>query len=187
MAETIKCKGCGEKISSIAKFCSNCGEPIQGEPQKKSLRFVYLLLVVIALIIANYVSWSHSPIFEKKEPTILTPEDKAAIEASQSKEQAKKQVPGQVSLEYFKIATDGFTLNGFFVVINHSQFTIKDIKIICTYYGPSGTEIDSSTKTIYDTVGPDSGNTFSHINMGLIRDQVDVKKSYCEVSDFKIN
>lgn len=44
----VKCKECGEKVSTKAKACPTCG----GIPPKKTSRFTWLVLILMALIVA---------------------------------------------------------------------------------------------------------------------------------------
>ncbi len=72
-----------------------------------------------------------------------------------------------------------------FTVENQSQYNIKDIEIKCTYFGKSGTAIDSNRRTIYDVVKAKSKKKFNKFNMGFIHTQAN--SSSCEITDLKIN
>jgi len=66
-------------------------------------------------------------------------------------------------------------------VTNPSATAFKDFTIKCTHAGPSGTEIDSNTRTIYDIVPSKSKKRFRQINMGFIHSQA--ARSSCEITD----
>jgi len=74
----------------------------------------------------------------------------------------------------------GSVLIADFTVQNPTDFGFKDFEITCTSYGPSGTAIDSNTRTIYRTVPPRSTTVARGINMGFIRDQAST--STCEIT-----
>lgn len=66
-----------------------------------------------------------------------------------------------------------------FTIRNDGDITVKDLEIQCTHSAPSGTEIDSNTRTIYEIVPPHSRRQFRNFNMGFIAEQV--ASSSCEI------
>ena len=73
------------------------------------------------------------------------------------------------------------TMEADFKVSNQNDFDVKDVKIKCTHYSESGTQIDSNTRTVYK-VFPRGSQTIPSFNMGFIHSQV--AKSFCEVIDW---
>jgi hypothetical protein len=71
-----------------------------------------------------------------------------------------------------------------FIVHNPTQYRFKDFVIKCTNFAASGTEIDWSTRILYEVVEPNSTKGFPQINMGLILDQV--VQSSCEITDLTV-
>lgn len=64
---------------------------------------------------------------------------------------------------------------------NTGKRTAKDIKILCTGYGNSGTVIDNNIVTVYELVKP--GKTKKvEVNVGFIRSQV--ASASCSIVDF---
>jgi hypothetical protein len=49
-----------------------------------------------------------------------------------------------------------------FTIANQSDRAVKDLTIICTYFGPSRTKIDSKTRTIYGVVPARSTKRVPH-------------------------
>lgn len=92
----------------------------------------------------------------KPVPTVISPEE------------AKQ----QVSLDY-KWSKDGFgtIMMVDLVFINPSPYPAKDITVTCTHYAPSGTEIDSNTRTIYEVVPAKGVKKVNDFNMGFIHSQ----------------
>jgi hypothetical protein len=71
-----------------------------------------------------------------------------------------------------------FTLN------NPTKYRFKDFEITCTHFAPSGTQIDSNTRTIYQFVEPHSTKVFYKTDMGFIHSQV--ATSSCRLTDLVI-
>ena len=66
-----------------------------------------------------------------------------------------------------------------FEIANFNPYAVKDIEIKCTHYGPSGTEIDSNTRTIYDVIPADGSKKFKNFSMGFIHEQA--ATTSCEI------
>jgi hypothetical protein len=64
---------------------------------------------------------------------------------------------------------------------NDAPFAIKDFTLKCVHQGPSGTEMDSNTRRVYDIVPADGSKTVRDMNMGFINSQV--VTSSCEITD----
>ena len=58
-----------------------------------------------------------------------------------------------------------------FVFKNPTPRPARDITVTCTHYAPSGTEIDSNTRTIYETIPAKGKKTVKNFNMGFIHSQ----------------
>jgi hypothetical protein len=71
---------------------------------------------------------------------------------------------------------------GTFSVRNTNPFAVKDIVIICQHFAPSGTLIDSNTRTVYQAIKPKASLTVANFNMGFIHTQA--QKSSCRVVGF---
>jgi hypothetical protein len=61
---------------------------------------------------------------------------------------------------------------------------VKDLSVKCRHSAPSGTEIDSNQRTIYEVVPANSTKTVHDVNMGFIAPQV--VSSRCRIEDFVI-
>jgi hypothetical protein len=68
-----------------------------------------------------------------------------------------------------------------FTIKNPTAHAFKDFEITCTHYGPSGTTIDSNTRTLYEVVGANATKRIRHFDMGFIHSQV--KTSNCKITD----
>jgi hypothetical protein len=71
-----------------------------------------------------------------------------------------------------------------FTVENPTQYRFKDFEIKCTHSAPSGTVIDSNTKTVYQTVEPTSSKVVKDMNMGFINSQA--TRSKCQIIDLVV-
>jgi hypothetical protein len=71
-----------------------------------------------------------------------------------------------------------------FTVHNSTQYRFKDVEIKCTHFAPSGTEVDSNTRTIFEVFEPRSTKKIRQMNMGLIHSQV--ARSGCKITDLVV-
>ena len=94
----------------------------------------------------------------------------------------KEMLLRDVTLE-FKWRKVGFgnVMEADFTVDNPTSYSFKDFEIKCTHSAPSGTIIDSNTRTVYELVGPKSKRVIKNMNMGFIQDQA--SGSRCEITD----
>jgi hypothetical protein len=76
----------------------------------------------------------------------------------------------------FGIMTASFTFN------NRSDYDVKDIEVRCEHSAPSGTKIDSNTRTIYEVFKARSVRTISNFQMGFIHSQS--ARSGCIIKSF---
>jgi hypothetical protein len=83
----------------------------------------------------------------------------------------------------FKWHKDGFgsVMMANFTLKNPTEYRFKDFEIKCTHSAPSGTIIDSNTRTIYETVEPNSTKVVKEMNMGFIDTQAST--SNCQITD----
>jgi hypothetical protein len=86
----------------------------------------------------------------------------------------------------FKWAKSGFgsVMEADFTISNPTPYRVKDLEIECTHTAPSGTKIDSNTRTIYEVVEPKSKKVVKNFNMGFIHSQA--SKSSCGITDLTI-
>jgi hypothetical protein len=71
-----------------------------------------------------------------------------------------------------------------FTIKNPTPYRFKDFEVKCTHFAPSGTVIDSNTRTIYEIVEPQSTKRIKQMNMGFIHSQA--AKSGCEIRDLTV-
>lgn len=92
----------------------------------------------------------------------------------------------KTSLLDFSWSTGGFgsVMEASFTIENGNDFEVKDIEVICTMMGNSGTEIGTARHTIYDIVGPRKKKAFKDVNMGFINSQSSSSK--CRISKVSI-
>lgn len=64
---------------------------------------------------------------------------------------------------------------------NDAPFNIKDFVLLCVHQGPSGTDMDRNTRTVYEIVPAGGEKTVREIHMGFIHSQV--ATSRCEIRD----
>ena len=66
-------------------------------------------------------------------------------------------------------------------ITNAAPFAIKDFVVKCTHQGPSGTDMDSNTRRVYDVIPANGSKTVREINMGFINSQATTSR--CEITD----
>lgn len=86
-----------------------------------------------------------------------------------------------VTIERFSWSTGGFgsVMEANFTIQNALPWAVKDIEIRCEHTAPSGTTIDSNTRTIYERIGAREFRTITKFNMGFIHSQA--TRSGCRV------
>lgn len=65
-------------------------------------------------------------------------------------------------------------------VTNAAPFAVKDFVVKCTHQGPSGTDMDSNTRRVYDVVPANGSKIVREINMGFMHSQA--VTSYCSIT-----
>ena len=68
-----------------------------------------------------------------------------------------------------------------FTLRNIASYAVKDVEITCNFFAPSGTKIDSNTRTIYELVPANSTKKVKHFDMGFIHSQA--KGASCRVTN----
>ncbi|MCY1338409.1 hypothetical protein D9M68_223530 [compost metagenome] len=78
-----------------------------------------------------------------------------------------------VSIAKFQWSKEGFgtVMEATFTIKNDLPWSIKDVEVTCELAGPSGTKIDSNSRTIYERLGPRSAKVIRNFNMGFIHNQ----------------
>lgn len=66
------------------------------------------------------------------------------------------------------------------IVRNDAPFPIKDFVVKCVHQGPSGTDMDSNKREVYEIVPAGKTKTVREINMGFIHSQATTSR--CEIS-----
>ena len=66
-------------------------------------------------------------------------------------------------------------------ITNAAPFAIKDFVVKCTHQGPSGTDMDSNSRRVYDVVPANGSKTVREVNMGFINSQATTSR--CEITD----
>lgn len=71
-----------------------------------------------------------------------------------------------------------------FSIKNPTQYRFKDVQVKCTHFAPSGTAIDSNTRTIYQLVEAKSTKVIPDMNMGFIHSQASTSR--CVITDLTV-
>jgi hypothetical protein len=173
----INCPECGRQVSGKAPTCPHCGAPIASPasrpflpavqaPAKKNVScltagcVIFGVLVIIGMIAGGSGNSGGSS----------SPSSPAASPPPPSREETALNNTKLVDFSWSKGGFDNVML-ATFVIKNNNDFPIKDITVKCTHSAKSGTEIDSNTHTIYDTIKPHKKRTFREVNMGFIHSQ----------------
>jgi hypothetical protein len=106
----------------------------------------------------------------------VTQDASAKKAAAEEAERARLEAipPGfRVSISAQSWKTGGFDSIGLmsFTLKNGNDYQVKDISIVCTFYGNSGTELGERTHTLYEIIRPRDKRTFSSVNIGFIPSQ----------------
>jgi len=135
-------------------------------------------LVVLVIIWAVYSSSREkTPV---AGPVGIVP---AASESPLAKERELwRQAKAGLDIKDFRWSKDYGVMIVSFTFDNRSDFDVKDFKVVCEHSAPSGTRIDSNTRTIYEAVPARSRKPVKEMNLGFIHSQA--TRSGCEITDF---
>ncbi len=86
----------------------------------------------------------------------------------------KARIASALVIDDFQWEKDGFgsVMTASFKITNTGTVPLKDITIECRHTAPSGTQIDSNTRTIYEIIQPGETKAFTAFNMGFVHSQV---------------
>jgi hypothetical protein len=174
-------------ISSLRKWDKN-NEVVHGAGIGWTVAALLLLLCVGALLNVHSggngrgTSVSSSGASTPENPSSGAPTPENPSSGASTPENPKDILLRDVKLGY-KWYKEGFgsVMIADFTVKNPTQYSFKDFEITCTDSGPSGTVIDSNTRTIYEIVEPISTKVIKRVNMGFIHSQA--ARSKCEITD----
>ncbi len=95
---------------------------------------------------------------------------------------AKELLMKEVKLKYsWSKSGFGSIMSANFTLKNPTGIAFKDFEITCKHTAPSGTEIDSNVRTIYEMVGANSTWNKQGFNMGFIHSQA--SRSSCSITN----
>lgn len=169
----IPCRGCGVAISKHAKNCPHCG----AVPKKRTSVVTWIVAVLAVLWLIGYMSsLSRAPSTSATTSTSTPAPTRSPL--AMAKDATKL-------VDYsWSTSAGGALMKADFVIKNEGAVAVKDLEIECTHFAPSGTRIDSNTRTIFEVVGPGQTRTFKNFDMGFIHSQA--SKTSCVISDLKI-
>jgi hypothetical protein len=132
---------------------------------------LFVLVFVIGALLPNTPKSAATATNDPPSAPQLNPHDMALRSTSIAKYHGRKDESGVILYETFTIKNDGTA-------------AVKDLKIKCDHSGPSGTVMDSNTRTIYEIVPAHKSRTFPNFNMGFIDPQA--TKSGCQIEDLAV-
>jgi hypothetical protein len=106
----------------------------------------------------------------------------ADLQAKELEEKEKFTHPENlVSIENFSWTKEGFgnVMEANFVIRNKLPWPVKDLEVRCDHSAPSGTLIDSNTRTIYERIEANQTKRIYKFNMGFIHSQA--TRSGCRI------
>ncbi|HEY3874038.1 MAG TPA: hypothetical protein VGM92_01045 [Candidatus Kapabacteria bacterium] len=138
----------------------------------RTLGLLFCFFVLMLAIASFLPEQSHQAQASMPQPmTKLDPHEDAMKTTTIAKYHGHKDDSGMILYETFTIRNNG-------------DAAVKDLTIKCDNGAPSGTVIDSNTRTIYQIVPAHKSRTFSNFNMGFIHPQA--TSSGCEIEDLAL-
>jgi hypothetical protein len=188
----INCPECGREVSERAPSCPTCGAPIAEQPQyqqtyvapqpppaKKNVSCVTSgCAILLALFLLGLITRECGKSGSSSNSS-STSNDTPPPPPPPSPSETALQNVELVTFSWYKGGFDSIMM-GTFVIKNNNDFAVKDITIKCTHSGKSGTEIDSNSRTIYETIKAKKKRTFRNFNMGFIHSQA--ASSQCQIT-----
>lgn len=157
----VPCRSCKAPISKNAGACPHCG----AIPKKKTSLFTWIVAGFMALWFLGYIAGEPSsrsgsaPSADSSGPAPSVSPLQAAMAATELRDFSWSKTAG------------GSLMKADFTIRNNGATAIKDIEITCDHQGPSGTKIDSNTRTIFEIVPAGKTRTFKSFDMGFIHSQ----------------
>lgn len=150
------CRECGKEISSQARICPHCGAKV---PRRTG---------VVGWIVAIGLGVWFVTLFDDRPappPTTSAPARPAAIDAYQA-------AIRDLKLDFqWKLGGFGNVMLADLTLVNKGSRPVKDIAIRCTAYGPSGTAITTTRRTLYVSIAAGKTLRIPEFNMGFHSDQ----------------
>lgn len=163
-----KCQTCSAEIAKKAKTCPHCGA-------KNERTGLWAWLIIWLLFAPLGALYTYAQL---QSPT-------AAVAINPNQPPYLRALSG-MTISAFKWEKTGFdvVLNVSFKLINNSDVAVKDPKIRCSFYAPSGTKLGAVVETFYENLSPGEKLPIKRHIMGLIDPQVEAVT--CEVVDVRI-
>jgi hypothetical protein len=130
----------------------------KGDAAMRVLAIIIGVLVLIGLMVPRTEQAKGAP-----------PPDQSARPPDPRSEALKN-----VALKAYDWSKGGFgnvMLLNQFSIFNAGNRSVKDFRIACELYAPSGTRVGKTDATLYETVRPKQTRTFKQLNLGLIHSQ----------------
>jgi len=169
-----KCRECGAEVSTAAKTCPKCGvrRPIKGM-SKLLIGFLGLSVLSAWAVIGNLVVKSIPP------PTAATATPTA--NAAPAPEPIQLSAPKTVKIVRQTTVLDDFGgMVSTLTIKNTNKFAIKDLRLLCAHYAPSGTEMSPTVAVIYEILRAGQTRTFHDVKLGYT--SPDAKTYSCTVA-----
>lgn len=155
----VACSSCKAMVHADAQRCSACGVPRRHRHLGRWIGGVLLGLVVLSLL----------------QSALTVPNTPAA----------PSEVSELVTLDYeWRTTAGGAIMEADFVVDNRAGHPVKDVRIECTHYSPSGTRIDSNSETLYEVFPAHGKVSKRRVNMGFIHSQAD--RTQCVIAKYSL-
>lgn len=132
---------------------------------------------IVAVIVLGGVAYAISA--GNPPPRALPPISEA--EQAKNRSQLARE---NVSLSAANLTKGVGVMTATFTFENKNPFAVKDLTVKCDHLAPSGTKIDSNTRTVFEIVPKNGKKTVRDVNMGFIHSQS--AKSGCEITDLVI-
>lgn len=192
------CSKCGKSLMPQAVYCINCGAQSgmshqAGDVTAKKRNFGCIgCLTVIAAILVSLAVFS-SLDFEGKKNKDKAPEPKfvAAPPGRTVSPPLYDSNPHDVAMQNAKILKMSWYKDAFdtimkanFTIRNDGDLPVKDLQVKCVHSAPSGTIIDSNTRTIFEIIPAHHTKSFRNFDMGFIHSQA--ISTACKIEDLTV-
>ena len=193
------CAVCKLSYPNSERFCARCGQALSQQTFWQQwgvavvvggvVVFVGSLLILLAALgsltppkpttVASTVGNAPSANNARPKETIATPTP------------TPREEPKVVAMRDVKLKLNSWKKGGFdsimlvnLTIENPTEYSVKDVSITCTHYAPSGTEIDSNSRTVYEVVPAKGRKAIREFNMGFIHSQASTTN--CEIRDLEV-
>ena len=176
----IKCKECGNDVSTTADACPKCGAKIIVKIEPKSLGWLYVIFIVLALACILYANSKPRSQIESSSTSTTIPTTTSSIDL---KEAVRSKLKIEISGWYIKYDTDLY-LN--LDIHNNSNMAVENIEATFEVIAYPYKRFEAPKKVFYGVFPASSVKSFKDVKIGWMPVDTKIEQFGISISDFVV-